>query len=148
MQRRLVDKERGLAPDVEIADDLDLVAVLHAGLVTAAAFLAGRGLGELPVELEGMAVADALVTANPDPLRHIEIDFHRGHRCPSLERESESPGDSLPMSSEPRKTPDLKTTEIRTQKRKSRFCEASRNARTRVRPPQSSPRNRSHPENT
>ena len=103
MQRRLVDEERGLTPDVEIANDLELVAVLHAGLMTAAAFLEGRGLGELPFDFERMAVADALVTADPDSLRHIEIDFHRGHRRPSLERESESPGDSLPMSSVPRK---------------------------------------------
>ena len=126
MVRRLIDEERGLAPDVEIADDLDLVAVLHAGSMRSAAFVAGRGLGEIPFDFERMAVADALVTANPDAFRHIEIDFHRGHRRPSLERESESPGHSLPISCEPRKAPDLKTTELGTQKRKSRISTISK----------------------
>ena len=80
MQRRLIDEKRGLTPVVEIANDLELVAVLHAGLVTAAAFFAGRGLGEIPFDLEGTAVADAFETADLDPLRHIKIHFHRGHR--------------------------------------------------------------------
>ena len=80
MPRRLVDEERGLAPDVESTNHLDPVAAPQAALMAAAALLASHGLGEIPFDLEGTAVADAFETADLDPLRHIKIHFHRGHR--------------------------------------------------------------------
>ena len=79
VEGRLVDEEAGLAPDVELADDLGGVPVLDAGVLLAMTAVAAAAVGERPGDLKAVAVADALVVGNRDVRREIDVDSKGRH---------------------------------------------------------------------
>jgi hypothetical protein len=82
VEGRLVDPEAGLAPHVQIPDDLHRAFVFHPGrLVPAAAGTPVAG-GERPGDLEGVAVAVAVIAGDRHPVREIDVDGDLSHGRP------------------------------------------------------------------
>jgi hypothetical protein len=78
VQGRLVDPEAGLAPDVQVADDVEGGLVFQAGRPFVFAAVAAAAVGQGPGDVAGVAVAVALVLADLDPLGQIQFDGDAG----------------------------------------------------------------------
>jgi hypothetical protein len=75
----LVDPEAGLAPDVEVADDLHAVLGLQLGGVLLAAAVAADAAGQGPGHFEAVALAVALVRDEGHTLGEIDVDGDSSH---------------------------------------------------------------------
>jgi hypothetical protein len=75
----LVDPEAGLAPEVQVAYDLDGVLDLQVGVVFLAAGIATTAGGPGPGDFEAVSFAVALVGGEGDARRQIDVDGDRGH---------------------------------------------------------------------
>src|SRR5207302_8070825 len=82
MKGGLIDPEAGLAPEVQVPDDLDRVLHLDAGVVLPAAAAAAAASGPGPGDLEAVAVAVPLVGGDGDPGGQIHVDGDRSHGRP------------------------------------------------------------------
>src|SRR5262249_15780619 len=69
LEHRLIDPEAGLAPEVEVANDLRAVAELEVGLVVPSAGVTATALGQEPRDFKAVAVTAALVGGDGDPGR-------------------------------------------------------------------------------
>ena len=78
MEGGLVDEEGGLSPEVEVADDLGVVAVLDARVLLAAAAVAAAAAGQWPGDLEAVAVAVAVVGGERDIRGQIDVNGDSG----------------------------------------------------------------------
>jgi hypothetical protein len=79
---RLIDEEAGLAPDVQVTNDVDLIAVLDVGLFRAAAALAGKGVVHGPIHFKGVALLDAFIATQVQSFGHIQVNLDHGHEKP------------------------------------------------------------------
>jgi len=77
---RLVDPEAGLAPDVQVADDLDLVRELQVGGGVAVAAITAAASRPGPRDLKAVGVAVAAVGGDGHIGRQIDVDGDGGHR--------------------------------------------------------------------
>src|SRR5262249_38921570 len=78
VDRRLIDPEAGLAPDVQVANRVESRFVFEASVLLKTAAVAATALGQGPGDVEGVAVAVAFVRADFDALGQIEFDGDAG----------------------------------------------------------------------
>src|ERR1051325_950558 len=78
VQGRLEDPEAGLTPDVQVADDIEGGLVFQAGRPLVGAAVTAAAVGQGPDDVEGMAVAVALVLTNFDAVGQVQFDGNAG----------------------------------------------------------------------
>src|SRR5262249_54998622 len=78
VQRRLVDPEARLAPQVQVTDGVEGGLVLDPSGSVVATALAAAVLRQGPVDVEGMAVAVPFVFPENDPVGQVHLDGDTG----------------------------------------------------------------------